>query len=103
MISFLGTSITFAQTSLVIPDENCFTISTDGEITEYDKNCPTALEIPTTIGGIEVQRIGPRAFKEREITEIKLPSTLKSIGKGAFAENQLNSVELPSGLERIEN
>ena len=83
----------------------------------------TVIEIPDVLQGIKVTGIGPSVFSRAGITELILPSTLKtigdyafyncaitsldiprgvvSIGNAAFAENALAAIKLPDGLESI--
>ena len=49
-----------------------------------------------------VTTVGANAFKDWNVTEISLPSTLKEIGYYAFNQNEFSSVALPEGLTYIE-
>ena len=81
------------------------------------------LEIPETVDGIPVRKIGEAAFGWQrglqkvsipegvteigeqafyqcyELTEVSLPSTLKKIGAGAFTEISAPHIDLPEGTE----
>ena len=68
------------------------------------KGKETQLEIPAVIGGKPVVAIGKKAFTGSKLTEITLPSGLKSIGPSAFANClKLRTVRLPDTLETIED
>jgi hypothetical protein len=84
------------------------------EITGYSVKGAT-LNIPATIGGKTVTRIGENAFREKiskgEITSVTLPVTLVEIGRNAFAnltstgkkgKSKLTSVTWGLGLKKIE-
>jgi hypothetical protein len=64
--------------------------------------CKPDLVIPATIGGHRVRAIGWRAFEDKRITSVVLPSTLENIGYNAFAYNGLMSVVLPKSLKTID-
>ena len=51
--------------------------------------------------GEGVTTIGANAFKEWNVSEVVLPSTLKEIGYYAFEGNHFTTVALPEGLEYI--
>ncbi|MDR1791342.1 MAG: leucine-rich repeat domain-containing protein, partial [Propionibacteriaceae bacterium] len=53
-------------------------------------------EIPSSIGGITVLKIGAQAFKSKGLTEVGIPASVTEIGEGAFQENDLTSVTLPA-------
>ena len=71
------------------------------------------VEIPETIDGYTVNKIGDTAFMNFShyieasdetilLTSVKIPSTVKEIGGYAFAKNSnLSTVEFESGLEKI--
>ena len=49
-----------------------------------------------------IERIEDNAFRDCELVDITLPSTLKYIGAGAFQRNSLTNVYLPANLEFID-
>lgn len=50
----------------------------------------------------DVTAIGEKAFYRSEITDIHIPSTIKSIGKHAFQfSTKLNNITLPQGIESL--
>ena len=51
----------------------------------------------------KVTRIGERAFfEDRNLTNVIMPSSIKSIGKSAFAGIYLTTIKLPNSIETIE-
>lgn len=73
------------------------------EITGYSGDA-TALNIPEMIGEYRVTSIGERAFFcKYDLTEIVLPSSIKSIKRDAFREcDSLTSIMIPSEVTSIE-
>ena len=61
------------------------------------------LEIPAQLDGHPVTALGGRAFyKNKSITEVTVPDTVKEIGRECFYYcTSLSSVALPEGLQRI--
>lgn len=88
-------------------DESCFTFdSGTGTITDYTVNpplCPLDVEIPSQIGGVDVEHIGQLSFDFLGLTSVSFPNTLQSIGQHAFSTNELTSVVIPDGVTVIEN
>lgn len=103
-----------------IDDENPYLCDVDGVI--YTKDMKTLLFYPPSGGPVQteqdadgneiktssyvipegVETIRSKAFyKCLNLTEITLPSTLKSIEEKAFFRTNLNSLTLPEGLEFI--
>ena len=82
--------------------DKCYEISDNGDgtitITSYNKSCGTEVNIPSTIKGKTVTKIGDNAFQNKEITKITFPDTLIEIGKYAFHLNKLESLILPNSL-----
>lgn len=58
--------------------------------------CPTYVEIPSTISGTTITRIGSASFVNSKVTAVTAPSTLTSIGDGAFQGSALEYIELSS-------
>ena len=76
-------------------------------ITGYN-NTGSAIDIPATIDGKPVTKIGNFAFADRvetkgsDITSLTLPSSLKVIGDGAFSVNStITSLSIPANVESI--
>ncbi len=65
-------------------DENNFTISSEGIITNYTGN-NQYLTIPDTISGITVTGIGNSVFFNSDIIMVKFPDTLTYVGEEAFS------------------
>ena len=77
-------------------DETCYVVTGRGT------NLDTELIIPATHEGLPVKRIGDRAFKDTNITNVVLPNSITFIGSFAFANCQnLVSINLPEGLQSI--
>ena len=97
----------------VVPKESDF---------EFDKNTKTItaykgsdfnIEIPKTIGGVQVEKIeapspkhswdlpGEPVFKSKGLNKVKIPEGVKVIGEETFADNSLIEVILPESLEKI--
>lgn len=79
-----------------------YTVSNGGvEITAYSMDGPKKVQIPNTLGGYPVTRIGDHVFYKRSITSVNIPETVTSIGEWAFAENELTSITFPENLTVI--
>ena len=82
-----------------------YTIENDSiTITKCEKTAEK-VEVPSTIDGLPVTKIGATAFYNMAtLTEVILPEGITSIGSGAFwHDKNLSSVVLPSTLTTIEN
>lgn len=83
-------------------DESYFTFDAlTNSITGYSTEGPKDVVIPPTIGGVNVENIGPDAFYNMGITSIVLPNTLVSISDGAFNDNPFQTITFPSSLRTI--
>ena len=77
-------------------DETCYVVTGRGT------NLDTELVIPATHEGLPVKRIGDRAFKDTNITNVVLPNSITFIGSFAFSDcSELVSINLPEGLQSI--
>ncbi|MDR2202402.1 MAG: leucine-rich repeat protein [Clostridiales bacterium] len=65
------------------------------------KGSSLEVAIPETIDGKPVAKILKNAFKDKGLTSVTLPSSLKQIGADAFSGNAITSLTLPSGLVKI--
>ncbi len=94
---------TSAQLPADSPSAYKYSIDEDtGEviIDEYVGECATPI-IPDKINYMNVTKIGDGAFENEPITQITLPSTLRTIGSNAFAGTNLTIVEIPSNVTGI--
>lgn len=66
--------------------EDELTVDENGVITSYT-GTETSLSIPETVNGITVKKLGDGVLKNRNLTELFLPSTLTAVGKESVAEN----------------
>ncbi len=105
--------------SAATPPDSCFAFNAGtGTITDYYNNeannpanpaCPRAVDIPATIGGVSVVKIGtvgggyPGPFTSKSLTSVAIPEGVTSIGDYAFYNNQLTSVTIPSSVTSIGN
>lgn len=71
-------------------------------ITRYINCVETHLDIPATINGYPVTRIGKNAFNGCNLKAITLPNSLIEIGENAFAYTSFSSVSIPDGVTTIE-
>ena len=64
-----------------------------------------AVNIPSTLGGKPVMRIGDGAFRAcSDMTDVTMPASLTSIGQYAFARcNGLTSLNVPIGVANVES
>ena len=74
---------------------------TDGEIVEYIGDAVN-VDIPEVVDGQKVIKIGIRAFSNRKLESITIPSNVNEIKGRAFENNKLKYIELPENLEIIE-
>lgn len=88
--------------------EWCFSFEDEtGTITGYMpknysfKHCPNDVVIPGTIRGVEVQKIGNKAFMNDGIESVVIPDTVTIIGNMAFASNYLTDVVIPETVTKI--
>lgn len=59
------------------------------------------LIIPSVIDGVEVKKIGDKAFVGIGLESVYLPDSIISIGDYAFANNKLKSVKIPESVKEI--
>ncbi|WP_061309636.1 leucine-rich repeat protein [Clostridium botulinum] len=74
----------------------------NSRITKYIGN-EIDIVIPEEIRGEKVTAIEDSAFKNKNLTSVKIPKTVESIGMQAFAKNNLTSIELPESLKYMGN
>lgn len=72
---------------------SCFVFNSGtGTITDYNyttPGCPSAVKIPTSIGGVAVTAIGANAFEASNLTKLYVPSSITTVGNYAFRTNNL--------------
>jgi len=89
-----------------VTGDGVLTFTGSGSIVDYPEDPAPWLknEIRKVIIGEGITAVGDYAFNnEQSITEVSLPSTLKSIGDSAFYNCALTDITLPEGLEKVEH
>lgn len=91
---------------------SCFAFTpSSGTITDYydyygnsssNAACPKAVTIPSSIGGVNVKVIGTNAFRNKGITSVTIPNTVRYIYSYAFYKNNLTSLTVPSSVNWID-
>ncbi|MES2630467.1 MAG: leucine-rich repeat domain-containing protein, partial [Patescibacteria group bacterium] len=91
--------------------ESCFAFDAGtNTITDYYANqsnnsanpgCPRAVDIPSTIGGVAVTKLGISSFSMNQLTSVTIPNSVVNIADEAFVRNQLSSITLPNSLVSI--
>lgn len=72
------------------------------EITDYTGSAES-LEIPSTLDGYQITRIGDDAFYQYTgLTSVTIPDTVTSIGGWAFSRTGLTSVTIPDSVKEID-
>lgn len=104
-IAVRGEDAAYLLASSSSAEENAFEFDTGSQtITKY-KGSEKNVLIPQTIGGVEVRRIGERAFTKgaaKNIESIVLNEGLEEIQKGAFGGcSKLAQAHFPSSLRTI--
>lgn len=103
------------RANAITPPDSCFAFNPSTKtITNYYNNenddpgqpaCPKAVDIPSTISGVTVEKIGsasyPGAFTSKGLTAVTIPNTVTSIGNHAFRDNQLTAVTIPNSVTSI--
>lgn len=67
-------------------------------ITEYI-GTDTEIEIPETLGGLDVVEIGMFSFSDKGIEEVIIPEGIKKIKAYAFSDNELTEIKLHGGVD----
>ena len=82
----------------------CFTVTSNGVITDYLDSCDKKLVIPKKFNGITITEIGDGVFFNKGIKSLELHDGIKKIGNNAFYQNPFNEtdkLEIPSSVEEI--
>lgn len=119
LLSFISSISLWADTtgkmgeniSWTLTSGGVLTINGSGDIPDYEyysNNSPffNNTEVKSAIIGEGITRVGNYCFYGCEnLTNVKLPSTLKYIGQNAFekCDFKTESIQLPEGLETIES
>ena len=64
----------------------------------FSDNALTTADISNTA----ITEVAEGAFQSNQLTDAKLPSSVKTIGKYAFRNNKFGNITLGDGVERIE-
>lgn len=86
--------------------KQCFSFqyknATTAKLTFYNTKCGTDVVIPSKIEGRAVDEIYSYAFNNKGLTNIMIPSSVKTIGYRAFAYNKLTTVIIPASVTTID-
>lgn len=85
-----------------VASENEFEIDSSGTVLSYSGTAQS-LTVPEYIDGIKVCKIGDGVFRNKGLTEIKLPSSVTSVGKESFADNADLKTIIAAGVELIDD
>lgn len=83
-------------------DEAGNIVQDEYDITAYSGN-ETDITIPDSYQNLKVVAIGAGTFKQKGLTSVKLPESLREIGNSAFADNHLTIIKFDDALEKIDN
>lgn len=61
----------------------------------------TDLVIPSQLSGLTVTKIGDSAFRNKQLTNVMIPSSVTSIGNSAFDSNKFTNLSIPDGVTTI--
>ena len=100
-----------AKGNIYKTSDKCYETSDNGDgtvtITDYNKECGSEVNVPSTIRGKTVTKIGstswniPKVFNSKGLTKVVIPDTVKYIGAYAFWDNSISSLDLGNGVEEI--
>jgi len=110
-VSLLTPAFFTTPTNAATPPDSCFAFNAaTNTITDYYDTegnaagapaCTRDVDIPSSIGGVEVTSIGYGAFSVNQLTSVTIPDSVTSIGDFAFYINQLTSVTIPDSVTSI--
>lgn len=78
-----------------------FSATASGVTINSYKGTSKKVVVPEVINELPVIKINDNAFNGKELTSVKLPSTIKEIGPSAFKANHLSVFVAPSELQKI--
>ena len=108
-LTFRGDSLDYTIASVAVRTFNfdginiMFDESLQDATITYFGNANNIDEIPETILGVPLNTIGNRAFKNTEITEITIPSTITNFNEYCFSESNLETIEFETPIEEVSN
>ena len=70
-------------------------------ITGCENNCPSDIDIPSSIDGYDVTGIDDYAFSNSNLTSVIFPNSLRKIGDWAFLKNQLTEINIPDSVTSV--
>lgn len=109
-----GIDLSVSGNFKVTADE-CFSVTDNGAgtgtIDNYDTSCGNKVNIPQSINGLSITKIGDtygdssatKVFTNKEIVKVILPKGLTYIGNYAFYGDKLKSIDIPSRITHICN
>ncbi len=86
--------------------DSCFSRTNNGSevtITSYSGSCSKNPKIPSILDGLPVTTIAAYAFSMKQLTSVKIPSSVKTIMDLAFARNNLTSITIPTSVTSVIN
>ena len=96
---YLGTQ---KGTWIKLTDEKYFSFdSSTKTITGYNNAGGLDVVIPPSINGVQVLKIGDRAFVSKGLTNVVIPDTVTNLEYMSFGYNALSNIEFPNSLIEI--
>jgi len=97
-----GYLATQSGTWIRLTDDKYFSFdSSTKTITGYNNAGGLAVVIPQSINGVQVIKIGDRAFVSKGLTSVVIPDTVTSLGYLSFGYNAISNVEFSNSLTEI--
>ena len=72
-------------------------------ITNYKESCGSDVNMPSSINGSVVTKIGRGSFRGKNITSVTLYDGVEVIELGAFQDNAINKLKLSKSIKKIED
>lgn len=123
VLLFLGLCVGYAAFStgidlsvsgnVKVTADECFSVTDNGDgtgtIDNYDTSCGNKVNIPQSINGLSITKIGDtygdssatKVFANKGIVKAILPKGLTYIGNYAFYGDKLKSIDIPDGVTYI--